>query len=154
MQFRGATLCGPHHYGMSHPQVVGGEYSLQTWRIAENMLNKQSWTASKGWSSRWGVGWGTNNSSPQKTSLLWYVTQGLRLWHILCNNLGKGKWTFWCKRSTGDQIFCICQILEKNWDYNRTIPQLFIDFEEACCSGEKYSTIFLLNLVYLWNKLG
>jgi hypothetical protein len=34
---------------------------------------------------------------------------------------------FRCNRSTTDQIFCICQILEKKWEYN----QLFIDFKKA-----------------------
>jgi hypothetical protein len=32
-------------------------------------------------------------------------------------------------RSTTDQIFCICQILEKKWEYNETVHQLFIDFK-------------------------
>jgi hypothetical protein len=34
-------------------------------------------------------------------------------------------------RSTTDQIFCIRQILEKKWDYNETVHQLFIDFKKA-----------------------
>jgi hypothetical protein len=34
-------------------------------------------------------------------------------------------------RSTTDQIFCIRQILEKKWEYNETIHQLFIDFKKA-----------------------
>ena len=34
-----------------------------TWRIAVNILNKQPWTADKGWSSSLGVGRGGNNSS-------------------------------------------------------------------------------------------
>jgi sorting nexin-29 len=33
--------------------------------------------------------------------------------------------------STTDQIFCICQILEKKWEYNETVHQLFIDFKKA-----------------------
>jgi hypothetical protein len=32
-------------------------------------------------------------------------------------------------RSTTDQIFCIRQILEKKWEYNETVHQLFIDFK-------------------------
>jgi hypothetical protein len=35
-------------------------------------------------------------------------------------------------RSTTDQIFCIRQILEKKWEYNETVHQLFIDFKKAC----------------------
>jgi hypothetical protein len=34
------------------------------WRVAANLLNTQSRTADKGWSSSLGVGWGANNSSP------------------------------------------------------------------------------------------
>jgi hypothetical protein len=34
-------------------------------------------------------------------------------------------------RSTTDKIFCICQILEKNWEYNETLHQLFLDFNKA-----------------------
>jgi sorting nexin-29 len=34
-------------------------------------------------------------------------------------------------RSTTDQIFCFLQVLEKNWEYNETVHQLFIDFKKA-----------------------
>jgi hypothetical protein len=34
-------------------------------------------------------------------------------------------------RSTTDQIFCICQILEKKREYSETVHQLFIDFKKA-----------------------
>jgi hypothetical protein len=34
-------------------------------------------------------------------------------------------------RSTTDQIFCILQILEKKWEYNETVHQLFIYFMKA-----------------------
>jgi hypothetical protein len=34
-------------------------------------------------------------------------------------------------RSITDQIFCIYQILEKKWEYNETVHQLFIDFKKA-----------------------
>jgi hypothetical protein len=33
--------------------------------------------------------------------------------------------------STTDQIFYIRQILEKKWEYNRTVHQLFIDIKKA-----------------------
>jgi hypothetical protein len=33
--------------------------------------------------------------------------------------------------STKDQIFYIRQILEKKWEYNGTVHQLFIDFRKA-----------------------
>jgi len=34
-------------------------------------------------------------------------------------------------RSTTDLIFCICQIFEKKWEYNKAVHQLFIDFKKA-----------------------
>ena len=34
-------------------------------------------------------------------------------------------------KSTNDLIFCICQILEKKWEYNEAVHQLFIDFRNA-----------------------
>jgi hypothetical protein len=46
------------------PPVEGGGNNLQTWKVAVSILNKQSQTADKGWSSRLGVGLGVNNSSP------------------------------------------------------------------------------------------
>jgi hypothetical protein len=33
--------------------------------------------------------------------------------------------------STTDQIFCIRQILEKKWEYNETVHQLFRDFKKV-----------------------
>jgi hypothetical protein len=41
---------------MVRPQVADGGDSLQIWRVGENILNKQLWTADKGWSSSLGVG--------------------------------------------------------------------------------------------------
>jgi hypothetical protein len=49
---------------MARPQVADGGNGLQIWRVAVNILNKQSRTADKGWSSNLGVGHGANNSSP------------------------------------------------------------------------------------------
>jgi hypothetical protein len=37
---------------------------LQIWRVAANILNKQSRTADSGWSSSLGVGRGANNPTP------------------------------------------------------------------------------------------
>ena len=34
-------------------------------------------------------------------------------------------------RSTTDHIFCIRQILEKKWEYNETVHQLFIGFKKV-----------------------
>jgi hypothetical protein len=54
----------PSHHGMESPQVADGENSLQFWRVAANILNKQSRRAEKGWFSSLGVGRKANNSSP------------------------------------------------------------------------------------------
>jgi hypothetical protein len=54
----------PCHHGMARPQVADGGDSLQFWRVAANMLNKQSQTADKGLSSSLGDGHAANNSSP------------------------------------------------------------------------------------------
>jgi hypothetical protein len=44
---------------------------------------------------------------------------------------------FWHNRSTTDQIFYIRQILEKKWEYNGTVHQLFMDFKKAYDSVRK-----------------
>jgi len=36
-----------------------------------------------------------------------------------------------CNGSTTDHILCIHQILEKEWEYNEAVHQLFIDFKKA-----------------------
>jgi hypothetical protein len=45
--------------------------------------------------------------------------------------IGNHQWGFRRNRSTTDQIFYIRQILEKKWEYNGTVHQLFIDFKKA-----------------------
>jgi hypothetical protein len=40
-------------------------------------------------------------------------------------------------RSTTDHIFCIRQILEKKWEYNEAVHQLFVDFKKAYDSVRK-----------------
>jgi hypothetical protein len=54
----------PYHHGMARPQVADGGDALRVWREAANILNKQSRTADKRWSSNLGVGRRANNSSP------------------------------------------------------------------------------------------
>jgi len=49
---------------MRTPQIADGEDVLQIWRVAVNILNKQSQTADKGWSSR-------------KLNMLWGAWTGL-----------------------------------------------------------------------------
>jgi hypothetical protein len=38
---------------------------------------------------------------------------------------------FWRSRSMTDRIFYIWQVLEKQWEYNGTVHQLFIDFKKV-----------------------
>jgi hypothetical protein len=65
--------------------------------------------------------------------------------------IGNHQCGFCRNRSTRDQIFNIRQILEKKWEYNGKVHQLFIDFKKAYDSikREKFFTISWLNLVYL-----
>jgi hypothetical protein len=51
----------PCHHDMACPQVADRGHALQFWRVAANILNKQSRAADKGCSSSLGVGRGTNN---------------------------------------------------------------------------------------------
>jgi sorting nexin-29 len=44
---------------------------------------------------------------------------------------------FCCNRSTMDQIFYIQQILQKKWEYNGTVHQLFIDFKKVYDSTKR-----------------
>jgi hypothetical protein len=54
----------PSHHGMARPLVADGGDGLQIWWVAANIMNKQSQTPDKGWSSSLGVACEANNSSP------------------------------------------------------------------------------------------
>jgi hypothetical protein len=43
-----AIRWAPCHHGMARPQVADGRQYLQKWRVAANILNKQSRRAHKG----------------------------------------------------------------------------------------------------------
>ena len=45
--------------------------------------------------------------------------------------IGDNQCGFRRNRSTTYHIFCIRQILEKKWEYNESVHQLFIDFKKA-----------------------
>jgi len=45
---------------MAQPQIADGRDGLRIWRVTVNILNKQSRTADKGWSSGLRVGRGAN----------------------------------------------------------------------------------------------
>ena len=44
---------------------------------------------------------------------------------------GDHQFGFRRKMPNTDHIFCIRQILEKKWEYNEAVHQLFIDFKKA-----------------------
>jgi hypothetical protein len=44
---------------------------------------------------------------------------------------------FRCNRSVADHVFCICQLLEKKWEYNEAVNWLFIDFKKAYDLGRR-----------------
>ena len=48
-------------------------------------------------------------------------------------------------KSTIDHIFCIRQILEKKWEYNEEVHQLFIDFNKASYSVRR--EVLYMNLI-------
>jgi len=45
--------------------------------------------------------------------------------------IGDHQCGFRCNRSTADHVFCIHQMLEKTWEYNEAVYQLFIDFKKS-----------------------
>jgi hypothetical protein len=52
------------HHGMVRPRVADRGDGLQIWWVAANILNRQSRTADRGWSSSLGVGRWAKNPSP------------------------------------------------------------------------------------------
>jgi len=55
------SSAGPCHHRMARPRVADGGDGLQMWKIVANILNKQSRTDGKGWSSSLAYGRDTNN---------------------------------------------------------------------------------------------
>ena len=61
-----------------------------------------------------------------------YSSPGQAIRWLLCSqNVVCRPSGFRRSRSTIDRIFCIRQILEKKWEYNEEVRQLFIDFKKA-----------------------
>jgi len=56
-------------------------------------------------------------------------------------------------RSTTDHIFCIRQILEKKWEYNEAVHQLFIHFKKAYYSVRREVLYNILNEFGIPKKL-
>jgi hypothetical protein len=77
---------------MARPRVAGRGDGLQIWRIAANVLNKQSGKAEKRWSPSLGVGRGE-----KLLSVINEIVMKCYTWHrswtgFFCNEVGKGKW--------------------------------------------------------------
>ena len=56
-----------------------------------------------------------------------------------------------CINLTTDHLFCIRQMLEKKWEYNEAVHQLFIDFKKAYDSVRRevlYNIIMAFVCVY------
>ena len=58
--------------------------------------------------------------------------------------IGERQCGFKRNRSTVDHIFSIRQILEKKWEYNKDVCQLFIDHEKAYDSIKRESLYYIL----------
>jgi hypothetical protein len=85
-------------------------------------------------------------------SFIWCLSTNKILSNILLTRLtpcaeeiiGEHQCGFRRNRSTADRIFCIRQILEKKWEYNEAVHQLFIDFKKAYDSVRRE---FLYNIL-------
>jgi hypothetical protein len=62
--------------------------------------------------------------------------------------IGDHQCGFRLNRSATDQIFYIHQILEKKWECNGTVHQLFIDFKKAYDAVRREA---LYNILIEWN---
>jgi len=72
-------VVGSCHHGMARPQVADRGTSSDM-EVAANKLNKQSWTADKGWSSSLAVGRGANNPSLSNSPVKKHLHAGCFLW--------------------------------------------------------------------------
>jgi hypothetical protein len=62
--------------------------------------------------------------------------------------IGDPQCGFRLNRSTTDQIFYIRQILEKKWEYNGMVHQLFIDFKKAYDSVKREVLYNILHIIH------
>jgi hypothetical protein len=60
-------------------------------------------------------------------------------------NIGDHQCGFSRNMSTTDRILCILQILEKKWEYNEAVHQLFIDLKKAYDSVRRDVLYNILN---------
>jgi hypothetical protein len=81
----------PCHHGMALPQVADGGDGLQIWKVAANILNKQSLTADKGWSSNLEVGREASQLLTVKQKLVTKIYKKPRTWTDSLDNGPKRK---------------------------------------------------------------
>jgi hypothetical protein len=77
---------------MACPQVADIGDVLQIWRVAANILNKQSRTADRGWPSTLWAGRGANNPHTKKLYVLSSTYNRLGNGRILWHDLSSEKW--------------------------------------------------------------
>jgi hypothetical protein len=70
----------PCHRGMVRPQVANAGDGLQIWRVATNILNKQSRTADNGWSSGLGLSMGLTTPHRKRNKLVTKRHKGPLSW--------------------------------------------------------------------------
>jgi hypothetical protein len=68
---------------MARPRVADGGDGLQIWMVSANILNKQSRTADKGWSTGRGLSEGLTSLRRKKSSFLRNVTKVLGIARLL-----------------------------------------------------------------------
>jgi hypothetical protein len=79
------------HHGMARPRVADRGDGLQIWRVAANILNKQSRTADSGWSSSLvGLGGGLTTLPHRTQYLLRNTTHSLGTGRIIWLRTGTG----------------------------------------------------------------
>jgi hypothetical protein len=71
---------------MARPQVADGGDGLRIWRVAANILNKQSRTADRGWPSRLGFREGLTNHTV--SLLIFYEIRMTALIKAVCRECG------------------------------------------------------------------
>jgi len=75
-----------------------------------------------------------NNNSHHSSTTIFFISTATCFGYIVLSRLtpyaeeitGDHQGGFLRNRSTIDPIFCICKILEKKWEYNKAVHQLFI----------------------------
>jgi hypothetical protein len=79
------------HHGMARLRVADREDGLQIWRVAANILNKQSLTV--GGPPAWELGGGLTTLPCKTQYLLRNTTHSLGPGWIIWHNPSTGKWT-------------------------------------------------------------